>query len=155
MIPETGLTEDSPNIILYPRLINTTKGKIIVYTEAEHKENSPESFEETVKREYSRRNSTGVPNKYPCFVRLADGNKKEVKSQLEEDGIMMLLKGGIPVLGNTTTVQPMLSQPTAGAAALMLVDTPTVTVVEAKQSQVAPQQPAQEKPKRKAGRPKK
>ena len=63
MIPMEGLTESSPNIILYPRLVNTTKGRIVVYSEAEHKEKAPDQYEEArIAYESSKSSKSSEPS---------------------------------------------------------------------------------------------
>ena len=151
MIPTEGLTENSPNIILYPRLINTTKGRIVVYSEAEHKEKAPDQYEEARLAFEARKNRVADP--YPKLIRLTDGSKKLVKSKFEEDAIIGLMKGGEPVFGGESkpaaTSAPVKVE---SAASLMATEPPKTNEPEV--NQVAPKQPAQDT-KRKAGRPKK
>ena len=151
MIPTEGLNENSPNIILYPRLINTTKGRIVVYSEAEHKEKAPDQYEEARVAFEARKKRTADP--YPKFIRLLDGQKKLVKSKYEEDAIIELQKGGEPIFGTESKPVATSAPAKVESAASLMAPEPQKTE-EPEVNQAAPKQPAQET-KRKAGRPKK
>ena len=160
MIPMEGLTESSPNIILSPRLVNTTKGRIVVYSEAEHKEKAPDQYEEARIAYEARKNRKADP--YPKLMRLSDGQQKLVKSQVEEDAILELQKAGMPVLANTQQVDTASAPAKVDSAASLMAEPKPNPIDEANASktpypgvnQAAPTQPAQAT-QRKAGRPKK